>query len=141
MEPNMADGAVLELRIGHVMEGRRQRDAHAGSSRTCAVVAFKTKREDDRAFEQPRVGRPMRQVTRLAAFDAHGGVLESERAAQVPVTAEAGFFIHACLRYQAWPVTHLPGRCERPVRVMAVGAINQPLVDAMFERHGKLCAD
>lgn len=137
----MADGAVLELRVGHVVERWGQRDARTGSSRSTAVVTFQAKREDHGAFEQPGVGRAVWQVARLAALYAHGSVFENKRAAHFFMTTETRLLIHGALRHHTRPVPHLPRRRERPMRVVAIAALHRPLVDAVLERHGELCPD
>src|SRR5690348_15188226 len=83
----------------------------------------------------------MRVVTGFAALDAHGGMLEQKRPALFGVALEARLFVGERLLNHSRPRGHSPVGGERSVRIVAVGARHEPLVDAMFEGHGELRAD
>src|SRR4051794_21075599 len=94
MDADVAIGAVLITRIGHVVSLRQGRHASSRPAECSrAVVALQTKGEHYRTTQQPRVGGPVRHVTHLAAFHADRRMLEGEGAALVCVTADASFFI------------------------------------------------
>jgi hypothetical protein len=135
----VAVGAVLEERRTQIMKRERRgialpRAAEAGR----AVVALQAHREYHRPAEQPRVRRAVRRVAGLAAFHAHWRVLEHERPAFFFVALEARFFVGERLLHHVRPLGIAPRRLERSVRIVAIGAHHNALVDAVLKGHGEL---
>src|SRR5689334_23359361 len=77
----------------------------------------------------------------FAALHAHRRVLENKRSALVGVTLEAGFLIGGHLIDHPGTLAHAPGRGESPMRIVAIRALHEALVDAMLSRHLKLRAN
>ena len=122
----VAQRAGLILR-GLVMEGRRA--GRIGKGRGMARQAQQVHVAD---LQQMSVGRAVRRVAGLAAFHLHRLMLEYERAALIGVAREA----NGVLRRGG---SHLLRR-DRAVRVVAVAALNQPLVHAMMKGHARIAA-
>src|SRR5436190_23768315 len=101
-------------------------------------MALQAQREGYGPLEQTRIGRTMRAVAGLTAVYAHGGMLVNERAALIDVALQARLFVPSGLIHHTRPGRHIPGRCERSMRIVAVRALHESLIDAMFERHRKL---
>ena len=81
-------------------------------------------------LQQVSVGRAVRRVARVAAFDLHRLMFEYKRAALVGVTRVADNVLR-----RGCP--HLLGR-DGAVRIVAVGALDEILIHAMVERHLEL---
>src|SRR5579864_746433 len=96
-------------------------------------MAFQAQQVDLRPLEQARIGRTVRRVAGDAAFRLHRFVLESEWACLVSMALEANLVLGG-------GGTQLLGQ-EAAVLVMTIGALHQPLVDAMPEGTGKVLLD
>ena len=103
-------------------------------------MTFQAQSEDHRALEQPRVHGPVRTVAAFAAVHAHRHVFEYEWTPLVDVAFQAGFFIGLRLLGIARPIGHTPSGRGGAVGVMAIGALHEPFVHPVFERHGELRA-
>ena len=103
-------------------------------------MALQAQRERYGPFQQTSIGRTVRAVTRLAAVYAHGGMLIDEWTALIDMAFQARLFVSSGLIHHARPGRHIPGRRERSVRIVAVRALYESFIDAMLERHRKLCA-
>lgn len=58
-----------------------------------AIVAFQADRENDRSLKQPRVGRSMRGMTRLATVHSNGRVLIEKRSAFIRMALQARLLV------------------------------------------------
>ena len=142
MNAYVAVSAVLVPGIGHVMRLRERRDARpAAPECPRAVMALQAQGEDNRPPQQPRIGRTVRIMARFAAFNAHGRMLEGERAALIGVALETGFLVCERLIDHRGSCGHAPGRRECPVRIVAIGTSHEPLLHGMLKRHRKLGTD
>src|SRR6266849_532904 len=65
-------------------------------------------------------------------------MLEYERAALVTVTIQARLFVSQGLRDHRWAKSRVPSGSKRAVRIVAIGALHEPFVHTVLERHGKL---
>ena len=91
-------------------------------------MALKTERIDPRGDEHARIGGTVGRVANQASLGAHGVVLEDERSALVHVALEAD---QLNLLTRGGPdLTADHGA----VRVMTIGAADQPFQHAMAER-------
>jgi len=80
----------------------------------------------------------MGEVTGSAAVDAEGGVFKDKRAAFVDVAFEAGFFVLQPVGHHARAGGHAPGGGVGAMGIVAVGALHEAFVDAVFDGHGEL---
>src|SRR5215467_13439708 len=80
-------------------------------------------------------------VADLTAVHAHRRVFVYERPTLVRMTLEAGLLIRQYLVHHVWPFRHPPCRRERAMRVVAVRARHDTLVDPVLEWHRELRAD
>lgn len=139
MDSNVARRAVLVAGIGHIVSLRKARHAASGAAESaCAVMAFKTERERDRAAQQPRVRRSMRIVTHFATLDADWRMLESKGTAFVGMTLETRLLVYERLPDESGPRSHAPGWSQAAVRVMAIAAGHESFVHPMLEGHGEI---
>ena len=139
MNPRMAGSAILEARIGHVMESRVRGDAVGLAPKVPSPgVAFQANGVDHRPFQQARIGGTVSVVASLAAFHTNRRVVIKEGPPFIDVALHAGFFVAGCLVHHARTRSHVPGRCEGPVGIVAIGTLHRAFVHAMFERHGEL---
>src|SRR3974377_587003 len=79
-------------------------------------------------------------MARLTAFHADGRVFESEGAALIGVALEAGFFTAEGLLDHPGPLRHSPRGRECAMRVVAIGTLHEPFVDAVLRGHLELGA-
>ena len=135
----MANHAILKARLGNVMKGRvRTRDARRSRPETNhIVVAFQAHREHLRPGQQPRVRTPVRVVARRATLHPNRRMLMHKRSPLIGVAVHARDVVAQPMAHHARRVRASPSRRRRPVRVMAVGAVNRAFVDAVFERQFK----
>ena len=103
MHADVTTGAVLEARIRHVVAGGLRGDPVPGPSGARSVVALEADGEGGGAFEEARIGRPVRLVATLTTVDANGGVFEDKGSAFVDVAFEAGFLVRKRLLHHARP--------------------------------------
>ena len=142
MNADMAKSAFLIFRIEHIVGCGLCEDAVVFAPESpCAVVAFEAEGEDDRPAQKLSVGGPVRHVATFAAFHAHAGMFEDEGSAFIDMAFEAGFFVieSGCDERGAAAGRGCGGKS--PVRVVAIGALNDAFIDAMLHRHFKLRAD
>lgn len=124
MDLRVTERARLKLR-GLVVEGRR-----AGGIGERCCVATQAEQVDVAHFQHMRIGRAVRRVAGLAAFHLHDLMLEDKWPLLVRVASET----HGVLR----------GRCTqlvrpfRAMRIVTVGALDQPFIYAVVERHREL---
>ncbi len=137
----MATGAVVEAGVGEVVAGSLDGDSLAGASAAGAVVALEADGESRRGFEEAGVRRAVGLMAAFATIDADGGVFEDEGAAFVDVAFEAGLFVAECLLHHVRAGGGAPGGGRSAMGIVAVGAVHEAFVDAVFERHGELGAD
>jgi hypothetical protein len=97
-------------------------------------VTFKAESENRRPLEQPRVGRPMRRVTRRAAVDAHGRMFKGKRTSLVDVALEARSFVAQSRFQHSWTLPCRPSRSGRAMRIVAIRALHHAFIDAMLDR-------
>ena len=76
------------------------------------------------------VGRTVRRMARLAAFHLHRLMLKYKWASLIGMTREANGVLCSRGAYLLCP--------DRSVRVVAVAALNQPLIHAMVKGHAEL---
>jgi hypothetical protein len=139
VDPHVARRAVLETAVEQIVAGREREYAIALASEIIgAVVALQTDREHHGPFEQAGVRGPVWHVAGFASLDTHRGMLEYERTALVGVTLQARFFVPQRLVNHAGTSACSPGRRKRAVRVVAVRALYNALVDPVLEGHGEL---
>lgn len=119
----VAQGAGLEL-SGLVMKRGCARRIREGRR-----MAREAQEVDVAQFQQARVGRAVRRVARLATFDSHCFVLENKRSLLVGVAFKARDVLGGRIAQLAGP--------DSAMRIMTVGALNEPLVHAVMERHFK----
>src|SRR5215475_1729641 len=132
MDFKVADGTIGVARVVDVVERRRARpDA-------CPVrvgdawrirVAFETEEFDDVARQQFRVGRAVRRMACLTAFNLDRGELVNEGPLFVSMAFDAA---HIAARRIAQRLAH-----ESAVLVVAVGALHPAFGDFVVERLGK----
>jgi len=120
----------------------RSLNIHARKARpgAAAVVAFQAQSKDHRPPQEAPVGRSMRIVARLAAFDHGGRMLIHEGSAPVAVALHTGFIVERGLFHHGRPRGHAPGSRERAMRIVAIPAIHEAFVDAMLGGHFELRA-
>src|ERR1700722_2313138 len=107
----MTRRAVLKPRVQHVMVAALERQSIVRAAEAAgSVMTLETQCKDHRTAEQFGIGRAVRDVTGLAAIDAHTGMFEDEWPAFVGVTSYAGFFIAQPLIDQLRTRTHPPSR-------------------------------
>src|SRR5579884_68750 len=123
------------------MELDREGLSQPGSAGARAVVALKAKREHHRTLHHARVRGAVWEVACLAAVDTNGGVLEDEGAALLHMASQASLFVEQALGDHGRAIGHAPGGRKGAVRIVAIGALHEPFVDAMFEGHRELRAD
>ncbi len=139
MNAGMAHTAVLILRFGERVRGRRELNPIPLTAKVAAaIVAFETKRKDLRTFEQAGVHAAVRKVATATTVDTNGSMLKNEGAALVDVAFETGLFILQAVRHHAWPRAHLPGWSIRAMRIVAIRALHEAFIDAMLNGHRKL---
>jgi hypothetical protein len=93
-------------------------------------VALQAKHIDVAEFQHMRIRRTVRQMAGRASFHFHGGVFVNERT----VLIDMAFITDGILSRRHAYLLGLDG----PVHVVAIGALDEPLVDTMMEWHGKL---
>ena len=76
----------------------------------------------------------------LAAVDTYPGMLEDKGAALLQVALQAGLFVALGLGDQSWPLAHAPGGGVGAVRIVAISALHDAFVHAVFEGHRELGA-
>jgi len=115
---------------------------HPGESctLTAAVVALEAKSEDHGTPQQAAVHGSVRVMASLAPFDDCGRVLIDEGAAPVAVALQASLVIERCLVHHGRTRRHTPSGGECAVRIVAIPAIHEAFVDAVFGRHLELRA-
>ena len=122
----MADNATLVVPILLVDRPRPRVCAPGGISPAHVGVALQAQRVDARDVQQPWVGRAVRSVTVGAAFNLDRLMLVKERSALVGVALEADKVLVGRGPQLA------PDR--RAVSVVAIAALDQPLIHAVPER-------
>lgn len=137
----MTGGAVLEARIEHVVGGGLGDHARGSAAETArAVMAFEAQRVDDGPTQEFAVHRTVRIMAGFAAFDADDGMFIDEGAALVLVAFDAGLFGAGGLVHHAGSHAGAPCGGEGSMRVVAIGALDDAFIDAMFDRHVELRA-
>ena len=94
-------------------------------------VALQTEHVHQAHFEEPGIGRTVGRVATAAALGLYRHMLVDERSLLVDMALVAD-------GVAAGQGAQLPHR-RRPVRVVAVIALHQTLVDAVVEGFGKIC--
>ena len=89
-------------------------------------MAFQTNQPHFLADQHSRILRTVRHMAALAAFLAHGSVLEDERSTFVAMALETGGLIRARQTHQAG--------FETAVRIVAIDAGHRIFGNRMFER-------
>ena len=79
-------------------------------------------------------------MARLAAFDAHGGVLIDERPAFIDVTLQAWALDIERALHHARPRGHRPRGSKGAMRVVAIAALHEAFIDAVMRGHFELRA-
>src|SRR5271156_3261511 len=125
MNLHVAGGARLK-ESGLVVKRRGSRRSAEARGR----MALQTQDVDVANLQQMRVRRAMHSVARRASLDFHGSVLENKWPLLIGMASEA----NNVLRRRS---AHLL-RPSGPMRVVAVGALNQTLVHAVMKRHFEL---
>lgn len=133
-------GAALVDGARHVVwRGPLNVDAVASPAHIAgAVVTLQTKCEHHRACEHPGVCRAVRDMAGHAAIHSHGRVLEHKRAALIGVAIHARLFVGFGRFHVTGTRAVGPGRLERSVWIMAIGAVHETFIHAVLEGHGKL---
>jgi hypothetical protein len=93
-------------------------------------VALQAEQVDVAQFQHVGIWSTVRQVARLASIDLYGRMLEHKRPLLVRVTLEADRILRG-------GSLHLLG-LDCAVRIVTVGALDQPFVHPMMERHVEL---
>ena len=96
-------------------------------------MALQAEQVDLASAQQARIRRAMWRMTGDAALGLHRRVLESERPGLVGMAVEANHVLRGCGSELM--------RQETAVRIVAVVAGDEPFVDAMMERFGKVGFD
>jgi hypothetical protein len=73
-----------------------------------------------------------------ATIHAHRRMLEHERSAFIGVAIHTGLFVGFGVFHMAGTGSIGPGGLKRSMRIVAIGAVHEAFVYAMFEGHGKL---
>lgn len=142
MDARVAEGAVLVARVSQRVSSGGEGDAVALAAKVAsAVVAFEAKGEDLGAAQEAGVETAMGEMAGGAAIDADGGVFKGEGAALVDVALEAGLFVLEARGDHAGTGGHAPGGGVGAVGIMAVGALHEAFVDAVFDGLGELGLD
>ena len=142
MDPHVAGGAVAIFGVEHVVASGLLNDAGPlppESSR--AVVALQAHGKEQGTRQQPGVHRTVRHVAGLAAFETRGDMLEREWTAFIAMAFDAGLIVSRRLLDHVGTQSGSPGGGERAVRIMAIGALHEPFIDAVLEGHLELRAD
>lgn len=138
----MAERTVLILRVGQGMGGRSELDPVVLATEIgSAIVALKTQREDLRTLEQTGVHTAVWDVAGGATVDTDCSVLKDEGAALVDVTLHARLFVLEAVRHHARTGRHAGGRGVGSMGIVAIGALHEALIDAVFDGHGELRAN
>ena len=103
-------------------------------------MALQAYGEHDGPFQQARVHRTVRTVASFAAIDTDSIVLEDKRTTLVDVAFETRLFIPLGLIHHMRTIGHAPRGRGGAVRVVAIRALHEALVDAVLEGHGELRA-
>ncbi len=140
MNADVAGDAILKLRLLDAMErsdGRLEAKTRFAEPENTGV-ALQAKSEYRRAFEEPGIGGAVGRMAAFAALNTHRGMLVYKRPADIYMALHAGFVVAEGLRYHARPDPGAPSRVERPVRVVAIGAVDCAFVHPVVEGHIKL---
>src|SRR5262249_16316511 len=86
---DVTGGTFLEFRIERIVARGLNIHAHFSRSGSASIVTLEADGEDHWPSQQPGIHRAMRNVTCLAAFHGHAGVLEYEGPPLIDVTLEA----------------------------------------------------
>src|SRR5215472_8300335 len=86
MYADVTRGTLLELRVEQIVARGLNVHTHVARSGSAAIVTLEADGKDHRSSQQPGIHRAMRNVTCLAAFHGHAGVLEYEGPALIDVT-------------------------------------------------------
>lgn len=105
------------------------------------VMAFEAHREYHRPLQKFRIGGTVWNVASRAAFYPYARMLKNERPALIDMAFQAGFFVIVRSRNQIRSRSGFPGRCKIAVRIMAIRALNNAFIHAMFHRHIELRAN
>ena len=142
MNPDVALRAVLKNRTGHVMGLARLRlDAVRLTPQVAgAVMTFQAHRKYHRPRQHPGIGGAVRNVAGSAAIHADRRMLKKKRPAFVGMTVDARFFVGLGMLHIARPRRVSPGGLKRSVWIVAIRAVHETFVDAVFEGQGKLRA-
>ena len=142
MDSDVAHGAVPIPWVGHVVGRRLRRDAGTCAAKSLgAVVAFETEGEQHGWFEEPGVGRAVREVARFASVNSDRGMFEEKRPALVGVALQTRLFVGKRLIDHAGSRAHTPGGSGRSVRIVAVRAGHYTFVHAVLRGHVELRPD
>lgn len=142
MDARVAEGAVLVARVSEGVGSGGEGDAIVLAAEVAsAVVAFEAKGEDLGAAQEAGVEAAMGEMAGRAAIDADGGVFKGEGAPFVNVALEAGLFVLQARGDHAGPGGHAPGGGVGAVGVVAVRALHEAFVDAVFDGLGELGLD
>ena len=79
----------------------------------------------------------MRDVATFASFHADRRMLKGKRPTLVDMTLETRLLVLMGLRNQRGPGRGAPCGSKASMRIVAVAALHEALVDTMLERHGK----
>jgi hypothetical protein len=104
-------------------------------------MALKADSEYHGTGQQAGVHGAMRLVAHGATLHLYAGMGEHEWSALIYVTIQAGRFGIERAQQHGAALAHSPGSGERAVRIVAVGALHETLIDAMMRRHLELRAD
>ena len=140
MDPHVAGGAVPVLGIEHVVaSGLRDNAGFFAPESARAIVTLQAHRKQHRAHQQTGIHRAVRHVAGFTAFDVHGDMLERERTALIAVTLDANLIIAARrLFHHSRPESGAPCGGEGTVWIVAVRALHESFIHAVFDRHLKL---
>jgi hypothetical protein len=133
---------LLIFRIEHIVRRRGHEYSKIfPPKRARAVVAFETNGENDWPLQQFRVGGTVRYVARVATFHTHTGMFENKGAALIRVALQTGLFVIVRRSEQTGRAASPPRGREASVRIVAIRALHDAFVDAVFDGHAELRAN
>ena len=136
MDTHVASGAVPKLRIEHVVGCGLCDDAGLLAPESArAVMALEAHGKEHGTRQQASIHRAVGHVAGFATFDVYGRMLEREGPALVTVALDAHFVVAERLVHHRRTQAHTPSRGERPVRIVAIGALHESFIHAMFDGH------
>lgn len=139
MDAQVTNRAILIPRISHVVRRGLHWNSLARPAESAgSVVTLEAKRSDRGTAQQARIGGTVGAMTGFTPVGPHCSVFECKRAALIRMTANTGLLSIVAGARHARPDTHPPTGRRGAMRIVAIGAGHEALIDAVLERHREL---